>query len=139
MVVAVVTVGVMEPTIDDVVGVVAVWNSLMSTARSVDVSVFMFDRLALVWIFFIDFKAMFIIVVAMFVVHVTIMQVVGVVAMFNLGVTAVFTVLMIVVFMCFTFFDSHDPLLLLFTIQYEYSSLKQFLRNFPCNSCHQLQ
>lgn len=109
-----VAVGAMESAIDDVVGMVAMRNSLMSAARSVDVGIIMFDRLALVWVFFSDLQAMFIIVVAMFVVHVTIMQVVGVVSMFDLGVTTVLTVLMIVVFMCFTFFVSHDPLLPLF-------------------------
>jgi hypothetical protein len=114
VIIAVVTVGVMESAIDYVVGVVAVWNSLVSAARSVDVGIFMFDRMALVWVYCIDLHAMFIIVAAMFVVHVTIMQVIGVVSMFDLGVTAVLSVLMVMIFMYFTFFVSHDPLLLFF-------------------------
>jgi hypothetical protein len=116
VVVAVVTVGVMEPAIDDVVDVVAVWNRLVSAARSVDVGIFMFDRPALVWIYCINLHAMFIIEAAMFVVHVTIMQVIGVVSMFDLGVTAVLTVHMVVIFMYFAFFVSHGPLLLFFSL-----------------------
>jgi hypothetical protein len=75
---------------------------------------------------------MFIIVAAMFVVHVTIMQVIGVVSMFDLGVTAVLSVLMVVIFMYFAFFVSHDPLLLLFHYyNLEYRSIKQFSRKIP--------
>jgi hypothetical protein len=125
VVVAVVTVGVMEPAIDDVVGMVSVWNRLVSTARSVDVAIFMFDRLTLVWIYCINLHAMFIIEVAMFVVHVTIMQVIGVVSMFDLGVTAVLTVHMVVIFVYFTIFVSHGPLLLFFSLlQLKYRSLE---------------
>jgi hypothetical protein len=36
VVVAVVTVRMMEPAINDVVGVIAVWNSLVAAARPVD-------------------------------------------------------------------------------------------------------
>jgi hypothetical protein len=71
-------------------------------------------------------------VAAMFVVHVTIMQVIGVVSMFDLGVTAVLSVLMVVIFMYFALFVSHDPLLLFFSLlQLEYRSIRQFLRKIP--------
>jgi hypothetical protein len=71
----------------------------------------MLNRLAFIGIGFINLQAMFVIVIAMSMVHVTIMQVVGVVSVSDLGVTAVFTVLMVVIFMYITFFGSHDPLL----------------------------
>ena len=109
MVVAVVAVGVVEPAIDDVVGVVTVRDRLVSAARPVDVTIFMRDRLASAGILFVHLQAMLVIVVFMFVVHVAIMQVVDVVSVFDLGVAAVFTVLVVVTFMLSTFFVSHDP------------------------------
>lgn len=74
----------------------------------------MFDWLAMIRIDFIDLQAMFVVVSAMSVVHVTIMQVVCVIAVSNHGVTAVFTVLMVVVFMYFAFISRHARLRLFF-------------------------
>jgi hypothetical protein len=70
---------------------IAVWHSLMSATRPVDMAIFMVYRLTLIWIGFIDLKAMLIIVIAMLVVHVTIMQIINVISMFDLGVTTALT------------------------------------------------
>ncbi len=111
MVVAVVTVRVMKSAIDYVVGMVSMGNSLVSAARAMDMGIFMLDRLTLVWIRFINLQIMLIIVVTVFVVHVTVMQVVGVISMFDLGVTTVLTVHMVMILMYFTVFVSHHLLL----------------------------
>ena len=111
MIVAMAIVGVMQTPIDDVVSVIAMRNCLVAAARTMDVVIFMYDRIALVGICCIDFQTMLIIVVAVFVVHMTVMQVVGVIPMFDLGVTAVLTVHMVMIFMHLTFFASHHLLL----------------------------
>ena len=65
MVVAVVTMRVMEAAIDDVIGVISVWHRLVSATGTVDVSIFMYHRLAMIWIYFIDLQTMLIIVIEM--------------------------------------------------------------------------
>jgi len=107
VIITVAAMGVMEPAIDDIVDVVTVWNRFVSAARPVDMAIFMFDRLAMVWILLIHLQAMLVVMVAMFVVHVTIMQIVGVVSMLDLGVATVLTMLMVVIFVYYTFFVSH--------------------------------
>ena len=72
--------------------------------------IFMLNRLTLVWIRCVNLQTMLIIVVAVFVVHMTIMQVVGVIPMFDLGVTTVLTMYMIMILMYFTIFVSHHLL-----------------------------
>ncbi|MEW8403817.1 MAG: hypothetical protein AB2688_03725 [Candidatus Thiodiazotropha taylori] len=73
MIIAVVTMGMMEPAIDDVIGVVAMGNSLMSTTWPVNMAILMIDRLAMVWVFLTHFQAVLIVVVTMSVVHMPIM------------------------------------------------------------------
>lgn len=68
-----VTMGMMEPAIDDVIGVVAMGNSLMSTTWPVNMAILMIDRLAMVWVFLTHFQAVLIVVVTMSVVHMPIM------------------------------------------------------------------
>jgi hypothetical protein len=53
---------------------------------------------------------MFVIVVAVFVVHMTIMQVVSVTPMIDLGVTTVLTVHMVMILMYYTIFIRHRQL-----------------------------
>ena len=50
MVVAVIAMRVMKSAIDYVVGMVSMGNSLMSAARTMNMGVFMLDRLTSVWI-----------------------------------------------------------------------------------------
>lgn len=107
MVVAVVTVRVMESAVDYVVGMVSMGHSLVPAARTMNMGIFMLDRLTSVWIRFVNLQTMFIVVVAVFVVHMTIMQVVDVIPMFDLGVTTVFAVYMVMILMYFTFSADH--------------------------------
>ena len=102
-----VAVRAMKSAIDYIVGMVPMGNSLMSAAGTVNMGIFMLDRLTSVWIRFVNLQTMLIIVVAVFVVHMTIMQEVRVISMFYLCVATVFTVYMVVILMDFTFFVRH--------------------------------
>jgi hypothetical protein len=99
--------GVMKSAIDYVVGMVPMGNSLMSAARTMNMGIFMLDPLTSVWIRFVNLQAMFIIVVAVFVVQMTIMQVVGMIPVSDLGMTTVLTVYMVMILMYHTFFVRH--------------------------------
>lgn len=57
--------GMIEPAIDDVIGVVAMGNSLMSTTWPVNMAILMIDRLAMVWVFLTHFQAVLIAVLTM--------------------------------------------------------------------------
>jgi hypothetical protein len=132
VIITVAAMGVMEPAIDDIVDVVTVWNRFVSAARPVDMAIFMFDRLAMVWILLIHLQAMLVVMVAMFVVHVTIMQIVGVVSMLDLGVATVLTMLMVVIFVYYTFFVSHfSSPSVFFTTQPKYRTQATQIRSPP--------
>ena len=87
VVITVVAMGVVQVTIDDVVDVIPVGHSLVTTARSVNV-VFIMTCAAVigragVWIFLIHVKAVLIYVVSMHVMKMAIMNIVDVVSMPN--------------------------------------------------------
>jgi hypothetical protein len=92
MVIAVVAVRVVEVAADEVVGVIAVRNGLMPTARAVSVALFVsrtaVRRRALRWVGRIDRDAALVDVISVDAMHVTVVQIVAVVAVLNALVPA---------------------------------------------------
>lgn len=111
MVVAVVPMRVMQSAVNDVVDMVSMGNRLMTATRTVDMGVVVLDRLAMVRIRSIDLQTMLIVVVAMLVMHMTVVQVIEVVPVLYLGMATVLAVLVVVVFMHLTVFLGHHQLL----------------------------
>lgn len=107
MIVAVVSVGMMEVTIDEVVDVIAMGNGFMAAARTVDVTVFVTGLVIVVLatvgvglgngndVFFDDS-------VGFLVMQVTIVKVVDVITMPDCGVAAVGSMLVVVIWVGFT-------------------------------------
>lgn len=100
----------MQSAIDYVVGMVSMRNSLVTAARAMDMAIVMLNRLALVWIRFSNLQMMLVIVIAMFVVHVAVMQVVDMISMLDFGVTTVLAVDMRMILMNYTVFVCHGLL-----------------------------
>jgi hypothetical protein len=111
VVVAVITVRVVQAAVDNVVDMVAVRHRLVPTAWTMDVDFVVLDRLTTLGVLCVYFKTVLIVVIAVFMVHVSVMQVVGVIAVLDLGMTAVRAVLVVVMRMDLAFFISHLPLL----------------------------
>lgn len=111
MVVAMVTVWVVKSSVDDVVDMVTMGNRLVSATGAVDMRIVMPDRLTLVGIRVTDVETVLIVVIAVFMMHVPVMQVVSVAVMDDFRVATVFAVHMIVMLMDFAFIASHRLLL----------------------------
>lgn len=114
MVITVVTMGMVEAAIDQIVHMVAMRHGLMSAAGSVDVAVrmtFILHRGAVVRIGRADLDHMLIHMVTVRVMQVPVMQIVDMIAMAHSRVPAIRPVLVVVVFMMGEFAVRHVMLL----------------------------
>lgn len=114
MVITVVTMGMVEAAIDQIVHMVAMRHGLMSAAGAMDVAVrmpFILHRGAVVRIGRADLDHMLIHMVAVRVMQVPVMQIVDMIAMTHSRVPAIRPVLVVVVFMMGEFAVRHVMLL----------------------------
>ena len=97
MVVAVISVLVMQTAVDDVVDVIAVRYSFVAATFAVNVAVAGVNRMAAVRVGFIDAQCMFVVVAVVFMVQVAVVQVIDVAVVLDGGVAAARAVLVCVV------------------------------------------
>ena len=102
MVVAVISVLVMQTAVDDVVDVIAVRYSFVAATFAVNVTVAGVNRMAAVRVGFIDAQGMLVIVAVVFMVQVAVMQIIDVTFVFDGSVAAVCAVNVVMMFVGFT-------------------------------------
>lgn len=111
MIIAVIAMRVMQMSIDQVINMVAVWNSFMTAIWPMLMIGIMPCTTVLwrtfIWVFVTYGKRMLINMFVVLMMKVSIMQVIDMVAMHNRGMAATFTVLMVMVFMVFFSTYSH--------------------------------
>ena len=101
MVVAVISVLVMQTAVDDVVDVIAVRYSFVAATFAVNVAVAGVNRMAAVRIGFIDAQCMFVVVAVVFMVQVAVVQIIDVAFVFDGSVAAVCAVDVVMMFVGF--------------------------------------
>ena len=113
MIVAVITVGMVESAVNDVVDMIAVGNGLVPASWSVDMAIGMGDGMAAVRVGRIDFQRVLVIMIAMLVVHVSVMEKIVVVTMFYFGMAAMLAMFMRMVRVNGTFYFRHNSSLII--------------------------
>ena len=101
MVVAVITVLVMQTAVDDVVDMIAVRYGFMAATFAVNVAVAGVNRMAAVRISFIDAQGVFIVVAVVLMVQVAVVQIIDVAFVFDGSVAAVCAVDVVMMFVGF--------------------------------------
>ena len=101
MVVAVISVLVMQTAVDDVVDVIAVRYSFVATTFAVNVAVAGVNRMAAVRIGFIDAQCMLIVVAVVLMMQVAVVQIINVAFVFDGSVAAVCAVNVVMMFVGF--------------------------------------
>ena len=101
MVVAVISVLVMQTAVDDVVDVIAVRYSFVAATFAVNVAVAGVNRMAAVRVGFIDAQSMLVVVAVVPMVHVAVVQIIDVAFVFDGSVAAVCAVNVIMMFVGF--------------------------------------
>ena len=101
MVVAVITVLVVQTAVDDVVNVITVRYGFVATTFAVNVAVAGVNRMAAVRIGFIDTQGVFIVVAVMLMVQVAVVQIIDVAFVFDGSVAAVCAVNVVMMFVGF--------------------------------------
>ena len=102
MVVAVVAVLMVQATVDDVVGVVAVRYGFVAAVGAVNVAGAIVYGVAAVGIGVVNFQTVFVVVAVVFVMQVAVVQVIDMVAVLNGGMAAAAAVNMVMVGVCRT-------------------------------------
>ena len=102
MVVAVVSVLVMQAAVDDVVDVIAVRYGFMAATFAVNVAVAGVNRMATVRIGFIDAQGVLVVVAVVFMVQVAVVQIIDVAFVLDGSVAAVCAVNVVMMFVGFT-------------------------------------
>ena len=101
MVVAVISVLVMQTAVDNVVDVIAVRYGFMAATFAVNVAVAGVNRVAAVRVGFIDAQGMLVVVAVVLMVQVAVVQIIDVVFVFDGSVTAVCAVNVVMMFVGF--------------------------------------
>ena len=102
MIVAVIAVLMVQATVDDVVGVIAVRYGFVAATFAVNVAVAGVNRMAAVRVGFIDAQGMLVVVTVVFMVQVAVVQIINVAFVFDGSVAAVCAVNVIMMFVGFT-------------------------------------
>ena len=102
MIVAVVAVLVVQATVDDVVGVIAVRYGFVAATFAVNVAVAGVNRMAAVRVGFIDAQCMLVVVAVVLMVQVAVVQIIDVAFVFDGSVAAVCAVNVIMMLVGFT-------------------------------------
>lgn len=119
MVVAVVAVLVVQTTVDDVVGMVAVRYGFVTAAGAVNMAGAIVNGMAAVGIGFIHVQTVLVVMAVVLVMQMAVVQIVNMTAVFDGGVAAAFTVYMFVIGVGFAIAHgfSFDGRLILFIIR----------------------